>query len=159
MDVIENNELIKVITAASLPDDDYRFMQNENKIAQLFLFCGNEERAKLLCTNFSKIKNFALKAPKMIDLLKDYENKDQLDVDPYTLLCMIEDDRKLLNKYRLNYFCITSANNRESGKADFIKVARHLTPEQEDKIDLFEKGYNLQLKGKEAHKQTLNFAF
>ena len=28
LEEIQNNELIKVITAASLPDDDYRFMQN-----------------------------------------------------------------------------------------------------------------------------------
>ena len=55
LDEIQNNEVIKVITAASLPDDDYRHMQNESKIAQLFLFCGNEERAKLLCKNFPKI--------------------------------------------------------------------------------------------------------
>ena len=95
----------------------------------------------------------------MIELLKDFENKDQLDVDPYTLLCMIEDDRKLLNKFRLNYFCITSASNRESGKEDFVKVVNHLMPEQEERIDIFEKSYNLALKGKDAHRQTLSWAF
>ena len=112
LDDIQNNELIKVITAASLPDDDYRHMQNEHKIAQLFLFCGNEERAKLLCKNFPKIKGYALKSPKMIELLKEFERSDNLDVDPCSLLCMIEEDRKLLNKYRLNYFCITTPHNR-----------------------------------------------
>ena len=32
-------------------------------------------------------------------------------------------------------------------------------PEQEGKIDLFEKGYNLTLKGKDAHRQALSCAF
>lgn len=41
LEEIENQELIKVITAASLPDDDYRHLQQEKKVAQVFLFCGN----------------------------------------------------------------------------------------------------------------------
>jgi hypothetical protein len=159
LDEIQNNELIKVITAASLADDDYRHMQNENKIAQLFLFCGNEERAKLLCKNFPKIQGYALKSPKMIELLKEWEKKDNLDLNPCSLLCMLEEDRKMLNKYRLNYFCITAPHHRPSGKDDFVAVAKHLMPEQDSKIAKFETEYNLSLQGREGHRQTLQWAF
>jgi hypothetical protein len=65
--------LIKVITAASLPDDDYRYLQEEEKISQVFLFCGNEQRAKLLCKNFSKIKGYGLKCQQLIEVIKNAE--------------------------------------------------------------------------------------
>ncbi len=113
-------------------------MQQENKIAQIFLFCGNEERAKLLCKNFPKIKSYALKSLQMIEVLKKYEQEDNLDIPPCSLLCMLEEDRKLLNRYRLNYFCITSLHYKTSSKTDFITLATELMPEQQDKIDRFE---------------------
>lgn len=42
LDEVQGNEIIKVITAASLPDDDYKYLQAEKKVAEIFLFCGNE---------------------------------------------------------------------------------------------------------------------
>ena len=65
----------------------------------------------------------------MVDLLKEFELKDNLDVNPYSLLCMIEEDRKILNKYRLNYFCITTPHNRQASKQDFIELSKHLMPD------------------------------
>jgi hypothetical protein len=70
LEQIQNQELIKVVTAASLADDDYRYLQEEKKIAEVFLFCGNEERAKLLQRNFKKITAFGLKCPQVIEILK-----------------------------------------------------------------------------------------
>lgn len=46
---------IKVICAASLQDEDYRRLQNDSRISAMFLFCQNQERAKLLRSNFPKI--------------------------------------------------------------------------------------------------------
>ena len=97
--------------------------------------------------NFPKIKGYALKSPKMIEVLKEFEQHDNLDVDPCSLLCMIEEDRKLLNKYRLNYFCITAPHNRPASKEDFINLSRHLLPNQEDNISIFENQYNIELQG------------
>ena len=70
---IQNEQLIKVITAASLPDDEYRQLNEDKKIAEMFLFCGNEERAKLLEQNFPKIKGYGLKCHQLIDCLKKFE--------------------------------------------------------------------------------------
>jgi hypothetical protein len=56
LEQIQNQELIKVVTAASLADDDYRYLQ--------------EERAKLLQRNFKKITGFGLKCPQVIEILK-----------------------------------------------------------------------------------------
>lgn len=36
----------------------------------MFVFCGNEERAKLLRLNFDKIKGFGLKCPQVIEVLQ-----------------------------------------------------------------------------------------
>ena len=54
------------------------------------------------------------------------------------MLTMLEEDRKLLNKYRLNYYCLTSKCHREKAKEDFVTLARHLMPEQASSIDKFE---------------------
>jgi hypothetical protein len=70
LEEVQNNELIKVITAASLPDEDYKYLQSEKKVAEIFLFCGNEEKAKLLKRNFSKIVGFGLKCPQVIEVIK-----------------------------------------------------------------------------------------
>lgn len=78
LEQIQNQELIKVVTAASLADDDYRYLQDEKKIAEVFLFCGNEEKAKLLQRNFKKITGFGLKCPQVIEILKQAEAKDNL---------------------------------------------------------------------------------
>lgn len=73
----------------------------------------------------------------MIDVLKQYEKEDRLDVPPCSMLCMLEEDRKLLNRYRLNYFCITSIHYKQTSKEDFIKVAQELMPQQQHKIEQF----------------------
>ena len=51
----EHNQVFKVICAASLGDEDYRKLSDNHRIKSLFLFCQNEERAKLLRNNFPKI--------------------------------------------------------------------------------------------------------
>jgi len=53
---LDTNTIIVVISAASLPDESYKIMVQENKINEIILFCQNEERAKLLMSNFPKIK-------------------------------------------------------------------------------------------------------
>lgn len=47
---------IRVICAASLTEEDYQRLQADPMIPNMFLFCQNQERAKLLTMNFSKIK-------------------------------------------------------------------------------------------------------
>ena len=53
---LEPNRKFKVICAASLNDEDYKRLQVDPKVSAMFLFCQNQERAKLLRSNFSKIK-------------------------------------------------------------------------------------------------------
>lgn len=90
LEEVQNHELIKVITAASLPDEDYKYLQSEKKISEIFLFCGNEEKAKLLRRNFNKIGGFGLKCPQVIEVIKQSESKANLDIPPATLLSMLE---------------------------------------------------------------------
>ena len=72
---------------------------------------------------------------------------------------MLEEDRKLLNKYRLNYFCITTPHHKAKSKEDLITIARELMPKHEEQVDQFQKEYNIALKGKDAHSQVLKWAF
>jgi hypothetical protein len=51
---------------------------------------------------------------------------------------MLDEDRKLLNRYRLNYFCITSKHLKTKSKDDFIRIAKTLNPDQHEKILKFE---------------------
>jgi hypothetical protein len=43
---------------------------------------------------------------------------------------MIEEDRKVLNKYRLNYYSITSKHEKVRSKIDFINIAKTLCPDE-----------------------------
>lgn len=52
-------------------------------------------------------------------------------------MCMLDEDRKLLNRYRLNYFCITSKHLKTKSKEDIVQLAQALMPEQTDKISKF----------------------
>jgi len=42
---------------------------------------------------------------------------------------MTEDDTALMNKYRLNYFCLTNQGNKQSAKKDFEELALKLYPQ------------------------------
>jgi Uri superfamily endonuclease len=55
-----------VLTAAGLPDEDFKYLHNEPKVAEVFLYCANEERAKLLMRNFQKIGGFGLKKEQVV---------------------------------------------------------------------------------------------
>jgi len=47
---------LRVICAASLPDDGYKFFQNNQKIDRIILFCANKIKANKLIRDFPKIK-------------------------------------------------------------------------------------------------------
>lgn len=53
--------MVKVLAAAGLPDEDFKELHNEPRVAEVFLYCANEERAKLLMLNFSKIAGYGLR--------------------------------------------------------------------------------------------------
>jgi hypothetical protein len=57
----EPEHMVKVLTAAGLPDEDFRYLHNESRVAEVFLYCANEERAKLLIRNFTKIADYGIK--------------------------------------------------------------------------------------------------
>lgn len=46
---------LRVICAASLPEDVYGFIQNNENIERALLFCGNKIRAANLMRDYSKI--------------------------------------------------------------------------------------------------------
>lgn len=72
---------------------------------------------------------------------------------------MTEDDAALMNKYRLNYFCITNQNNKRKAKKDFEELARKLYPEQANLIDEFADKYTCGLDNEERYRQTTEWAF
>ena len=43
---------------------------------------------------------------------------------------MTEDDAPIMNKYRLNYFCLSNQNNKTAAKKDFESLAKKLYPQQ-----------------------------
>lgn len=44
------------------------------------------------------------------------------------MLFMTEDDASIMNKYRLNYYCLTSQKNKQKAMTDFISLALKLYP-------------------------------
>lgn len=53
---VDTTKKIKVICAASLQEEEYKRLQSDARIFRMYLFCQNQERAKLLMSNFPKIK-------------------------------------------------------------------------------------------------------
>lgn len=47
---------------------------------------------------------------------------------------MIEDDTNLLNKYRLNYHCLTTNNSQQKAKDDYVKMVKQLYSEEKVEI-------------------------
>lgn len=56
MGELDPHKKVKTICAASLQDEEYRRLENNPRISVIYLFCQNQERAKLLMNNFPKIK-------------------------------------------------------------------------------------------------------
>lgn len=145
---------IKVICAASLKDEDYRRLDDNERIPVIFLFCQNQERAKLLMSNFSKIKAVKYDVVELKDYILEEESLDQ-GVDPKTnVLLMIEEDTNLMNKYRIVFHSLTNGTSKFKAKADYLKLVRKFYPDCEGEIDEFEKMYKVNLSGREALNQT-----
>lgn len=47
---------LRLICAASLKDEEYQYIQNNDKVDRVLLFCGNKIRAGNLMRDFAKIK-------------------------------------------------------------------------------------------------------
>lgn len=118
----------RIICAASLKEEDYQNLQNNPQIPNMFLFCQNQERAKLLTMNFPKIKVAKFDINELKDTILQTQVQES-ETDPKTnILFMIEDDTNLLNKYRLNYHCLTSNNSITKAKDDYVKFVTQLYP-------------------------------
>lgn len=74
-----------------------------------------------------------------------------------SILFMIPGDINNLNKYRLNYHCITLDFFRDAAKKDLITFAKSVYPEQDQAIEAFEKNYKVDLPQKQRIKQTLDW--
>lgn len=72
---------------------------------------------------------------------------------------MIEEDRKVLNKYRLNYYSITTKHQKDKSKLDFINIAKTLCPEEAANIERFDATYNIGLGDEQTYSQALQWAF
>jgi hypothetical protein len=72
---------------------------------------------------------------------------------------MIEEDRKVLNKYRLNYYSITTKHQKDKSKLDFINIAKALCPEEAANIERFDAAYNIALGDEQTYSQALQWAF
>lgn len=120
MDYLGVNTTVKVICAASLKDDDYHRLSYNPRITDIYLFCQNEERAKLLMTNFPKIKEARFEISQLKECLLEEEENDG-DLGPKTnFLIITEEDTNLINKYRINFHTIASGIVKNKAKADFI---------------------------------------
>ncbi len=81
------------------------------------LFCQNEERAKLLMSNFNKIKTVGYTSSDVLSIIAGLEKKyPQKGLIKNSVLFMTEDDAAIMNKYRLNYYCLTNQRNKNKAK-------------------------------------------
>lgn len=84
LDQGDQTHMVKVLTAAGLPDEDFRYLHNEPKVAEVFLYCANEERAKLLMRNFSKIADFGLRKEQVAEKMRAAESRPPKQTTPIT---------------------------------------------------------------------------
>lgn len=56
---------------------------------------------------------------------------------------MTENDTNLLNKYRLNFHCLTSKGSKEKAKQQFLTFADQIYPEQQRDIEAFKNNYKV----------------
>ena len=68
---------------------------------------------------------------------------------------MIDEDTNLMNKYRLNYFCLTNQINKTQAKEEFCNLAEKFYPEKKKEIMEFKEKYNMSLSGEERIMQTV----
>jgi hypothetical protein len=106
-------------------------MNGERRIAEIVLFCQNEERAKLLMSNFNKIRSVGYNANEVLTRIDELKARyPSRGLIKNTMLFMTEDDTPIMNKYRLNYFCLTNLNNKNAAKKDFEVLAKQFYPQQ-----------------------------
>ena len=70
---LDPKQKIKVICAASLDDKDYKTLQEDPRVTTMHLFCQNQERAKLLRSNFFKIKTTSYELDELKDTILQME--------------------------------------------------------------------------------------
>ena len=148
---IGRQEVVKVIITDEMSHSDIDDLQASVSIAQLVCFnCeGKEGKRK------GNVKTFS----ELIDLLNSLEEIDQLQIPANNYFCY-EKDTNIINLYQLNYRCIIgSFINRSKAKDDFVKLARKLYPEQVGEIDMFQRQYNIDLKGEQKRKMVLDWVF
>ena len=95
----------------------------------MFLFCQNQERAKLLMSNFSKIKGAKFDIRELKDTILNMEENEDESSPKNNMLFMIEDDTNMMNKYRINFYSLTCNHSPKSAKRDFLNLAKKLYPE------------------------------
>lgn len=97
----------------------------------MFLFCQNQERAKLLRSNFPKIKIAKYDIIELKDTILQMEENDNTNVTPkINMLFMVEDDTNLMNKYRINFHSLTCKHYVISAKKDFTQYSSKLHSDQ-----------------------------
>lgn len=72
---------------------------------------------------------------------------------------MTEDDTGIMNKYRLNYFCLTNQKDKRKGKNDFEDLAKKIYPNQLQAIQDFSNKYSINLDLESRRKQTEDWIF
>ena len=100
MSFIGANQIVKVIASCQLWEEDIAYLQQEDKVAQVILL-GEDTNHQ---SNYPKIKAQAQGKDQLLKVLSELEAKDTVEVASTNLL-LIDQDTKLLNKYRLNYQC------------------------------------------------------
>ena len=92
-------------------------------------------------------------------VLNELEEKDSLEIPANNVLLMIDQDTKILNKYRLNYHCNTHSQLSTSAKKDFLELARALLPQKQAEITQFDSEYEQGLAGEKRREVVLEWAF
>lgn len=49
-----------------------------------------------------------------------------------SVLFLTENDTKSINRYKLNYRCLTGKVNKEQGKVDFLALAEKMYPDKKN---------------------------
>ena len=128
MAFVNKHEIVKVIASGELAQQDFEYLQNEGKIYQVIQLGKNEKHA-----SFKKIIATVENDSKLLATLNELEGKDNLSNPPSNIL-LVDEDTKMLNKYRLNYHCNTNYVGRSQAKEDLITLAKQLFPQQSQEI-------------------------
>ncbi len=97
---------VRVVCAASLPEDTYRYIQQSDKIDRAMLFCNSRVKAEMLMRSYPKIRNACFGSWEVLRVAGLWQKEEE------TCFFLFEQDSiEHINKFYSNVLSLTDSPN------------------------------------------------